>query len=239
MAKLDLPAGPDELLEAVRKPLAHHLGGEHHMRLGGGTALAARWRHRHSTDVDLFVDPKDYEGLFRKEQQFRADLERHAPSAQNVVIEPGFARIVLMDGGEVSISTSPSLTSYPVSKDTVRGTRVPLEATAEILAKKLRYRMIQNAQILPRDLYDIAFARRNASVALRTALSTLKVEHLQDIDAELGYLRPGWIERHRQPLIAPLRRADAANAVGIVRGVLQQHIRSRPPRGDRGFTWER
>ena len=239
MAKLDLPAGPDELLEAVRKPLAHHLGAEHHMRLGGGTALAARWHHRHSTDVDLFVDPKDYGELFRNEQQFRTDLERHAPSAQNVVIEPGYARIVLMDGGEISISTSPSLTSYPVSKDTVRGTSVPLEATAEILAKKLRYRMIQNAQILPRDLYDIAFARRSASVALHTALTTLKVEHLQDIDAELGYLRPGWMERHHQPLIAPMRPADAANAVGIVRGVLQKHIRSRPQRGDRGFTWGR
>lgn len=239
MAKLDLPAGPDELLEAVRKPLAHHLGAEHHMRLGGGTALAARWHHRHSTDVDLFVDPKDYEGLFKKEKQFRAELELHAPSAQNVVVEPGFTRIVLIDGGEISISTSPSLTSFPVSKDTVRGTSVPLEATAEILAKKLRYRMIQNAQILPRDLYDIAFARRRAPVALDTALSTLKVEHLQDIDAELGYLRPGWIERHHQPLIAPTLRADAANAVRIVRGVLQQHIHSKPRRGDRGFSRER
>lgn len=239
MAKLELPAGPDELLEAVRMPLAHHLGAEHHMRLGSGTALAARWHHRQSTDVDLFVDPKDYEELFRKEQQFRSDLERHAPSAQNVVVEPGFARIVLVDGGEVSISTSPSLTSYPVSKDTVRGTTVPLEATAEILAKKLRYRMILNAQILPRDLYDIAFARRNASVALHTALSTLRVEHLQDIDAELGYLRPGWIEQHHQPLIAPMRPTDAANAVGIVREVVQQHIRSRSSRGDLGFTWER
>ena len=229
MAKLDLPTGPDELLEAVRKPLAHYLGAEHQMRLGGGTALAARWRHRHSTDIDLFVDPEDFEALFKREQQFRADLERHASGAQNVVIEPAFARIVLMDGGEISISTSPSLTSRSLSNDTVRGTRVPVEATGEILAKKLRYRMIQNAQILPCDLYDIAFARRNAPVALHTALSTLKVEHLHDIDAELGYLRPGWIERHHQPLIEPMRRADAVNAVGIVRGMLQQHVRSSPP----------
>ena len=238
MAEFDLPAGPDELLEAVRLPLAHHFGAEHRMRLGGGTALAARWHHRHSTDIDLFVDPKYYERLFKKEQRFRADLERHAPGAQNILIEPGFARIVLMDDGEISISTSPSLTSDPVSNDTVRGTGVPLEATAEILAKKLRYRMIQNAQILPRDLYDIALARRNASVALDTALSTLKVEHVQDIDAELGYLRPGWIERHHQPLIAPMHRADAANAIGIVREVLRGHIRSRPSRGHRGLTWE-
>lgn len=138
VAKLDLPTGPAELLEAVRKPLGHHLGGELEMRLGGGTALAARWRHRYSTDVDLFVHPADYEGLFKSEQWFRADLELHARSARNIVIEPGFARIVLPDGGEISVSTSPSLTAHPVSGDTVRGTSVPLETTAEILAKKLR-----------------------------------------------------------------------------------------------------
>ena len=114
MAKLDLPTGPAELLEAVRKPLGHHLG--------GGTALAARWRHGHSTDVDLFVDPSDDERLFRSEQQFRADLELHTRGARNIAIEPGLARIVLSDGGEISVSTSPSLTAYPVSNDTVRGT---------------------------------------------------------------------------------------------------------------------
>ena len=54
MAKLDLATGPAESLEAVRKPLGHHLGGAQKMRFGRATALAARWRHRHSTDVDLF-----------------------------------------------------------------------------------------------------------------------------------------------------------------------------------------
>lgn len=46
MAGLDLPTGPAEVLEEIRRPLGRHLGGEHRMRLGGGTALAARWRHR-------------------------------------------------------------------------------------------------------------------------------------------------------------------------------------------------
>lgn len=236
MANLDLPTGPAELLERVRKPLGHRLGGEHKMRLGGGTALAARWQHRHSTDVDLFVDAADYEKLFKGEQRFRSDLELHAPSARNIVIEPGFARIVLTDGGEISVSTSPSLTAHPVSGDSVRGTSVPLETTAEILAKKLRYRMIQNAQIVPRDLYDISSARWRDPKALQTALSTLKIEHLQDIDAELGYLAPGWMKRrHHQALIMPTSRPDAESAVGFVRGVLQEHIRSRMPDSDRGW----
>ena len=239
MAKLDLPTGPAELLERVREPLGHRLGGEHKMRLGGGTALAARWEHRHSTDVDLFVDASDYEKLFKGEQRFRAALGLHTRSARSIVVEPGFARIVLTDGGEISVSTSPSLTAHPVSGDTVRGTSVPLETTAEILAKKLRYRMIQNAQIVPRDLYDISFARWNDPKALQTALSTLKDEHLQDIDTELGYLPSGWMKRHHQILIAPISRPDAENAVGLVRGVLQEHIRSRMPDRDRGFTWGR
>ena len=116
MAELDLPTGPAELLEAVLRPLGHHLGGERHLHLGGGTALATRWRHRQSTDVDLFVDPADHARLAKGEQQFRADFERHTRSARNIAIEPGFARIVLADGGEVSLSTSPSLTADPVSE---------------------------------------------------------------------------------------------------------------------------
>ena len=239
MADLDLPHGPAELLEAVREPLGRHLGGESRMRLGGGTALAARWQQRHSTHIDLFVAPADYARLFKREHEFRGDLERLVPDAQNVAIEPGFARIVLTDGEEVSISTSPSLTADPLSSDTVRGTEVPLETTAEILAKKLRYRMIQNAQIVPRDLYDISFARWNDPPALGTALSTLKDEHLRDIDTELGYLRPGWIERHAQPLIGAISRPDAESAVGLVRRAVQEHIRSRTPGRDRGFTWDR
>ena len=224
--------GPAGLLEAVRKPLGRHLGGERHIRLGGGTALAARWRHRHSTDVYLFVDPAAYAAFFKSEQEFRADLVRHTRDARSIAIEPGFARVVLSDGGEISVSTSPSLTAHPMSDDTVRGTRVPLETTAEILAKKLRYRMIQNAQMVPRDLYDIACARRIDPDALETALSTLKKDHLDDIDAELRHLRPGWIERHRQPLLEPMSPGDAANAVGIVREVLRQYARSgRLPHG--------
>ena len=56
MAELDLPRGPRELFHAIREPLARAFGGEENIRFGGGTALAARWAHRHSVDVDLFVE---------------------------------------------------------------------------------------------------------------------------------------------------------------------------------------
>ena len=49
MAEYHLPAGPAELLETARQTIGKYLGGEHHVRLRRGTALAARWGHRHST----------------------------------------------------------------------------------------------------------------------------------------------------------------------------------------------
>ena len=109
MAEFDLPEGPAEILEAVRRPLGRILGGEQNMNLGGGTALSARWRHRSSTDVDLFVDDADFKPLFAQRERFRIDLENQAPDARSVIIRPAFAVIVLASGGEISITTSPDI----------------------------------------------------------------------------------------------------------------------------------
>lgn len=227
MAALDLPEGPAQLLEAVRRPLAVYLGGERHIHLGGGTALAARWQHRHSTDVDLFVDPAAYKMLFENEERFRLDLKRHLHGVLNVSIEPGFARILDSSGGEVSVSTSPTLTENPVSADLVRGTLVPLETTGEILAKKLRYRMIGNGLLVPRDLYDIGTANELDFDGLQSALRTLRKQDLDDIATELRYLRPNWMRLHRQPLIDPTNQELAVNAVKNVRSLVLQHRRLR------------
>ena len=240
MAELDLPAGPAELLEAVRKPLADHLGGEPNILLGGGTALAARWAHRHSTDVDLFVDPADYRRLFQNEARFTRDLSFHAPEARQLDVEPGFLKIAFGDAGHVSVSSSPWLTADPRSGDTVRSSGIPVETTAEILARKLRYRMIHNERLVPRDLYDLAVARRHDPTALRSAFSHLKTEHLQHIDTRLHYLTPGWVRRHPEPLLRPASQEDATNAIAIVRRMVQQQIRSRiPARPDVIPPWER
>lgn len=229
MAKLDLPTGPAELLEAVRVPLGHHLGGERELHLGGGTALAARWQHRHSTDVDLFVGASAFRVFREHEQQVRADLRSRSAGVQGFTVGFGHARIILAGGGEVSVSTSPPITPLPLSGDTVRGTDVPLETTAEILAKKLNYRMIRNGEIVPRDLYDIATAQRNAPAELEFALSTLRERHLRDISAELRHFGHQWMGQHPPPLISPASRHDAENAVRLVRDVIRRHIHSRSP----------
>ena len=126
MAELRLPEGPAELFEAVRETIGKYLGGEHHMRLGGGTALAARWAHRHSTDVDLFTSTKPYIHLHARREAFVDEIERRAGPLDMIRVRPLNAKILLPGGGEVTLFTSPVLTGLARSGDTVRGTNVPI-----------------------------------------------------------------------------------------------------------------
>ena len=227
MAELDLPPGPAELLEAVREPIGRHLGGEHHMYLGGGTALAARWAHRHSTDVDLFVDSKPYSRLFRNHVQFSADLERIPGGIQLSGVGPGYT-IIHIEQGEVTLLVTPSLTARPISSDTVRGTRVSLETNAEILAKKLNHRLNVH-HFVPRDLYDIAIARRLDPKALDIALATIPAPALDDIRRTLALLGRDWVRDHSQPLLQPIHSRDAADSVAIVHRLIGRHLEGRDP----------
>ncbi len=227
MAELDLPPGPAELLEAVRRPIGRHLGGERHMYLGGGTALAARWAHRHSTDVDLFTDSRSHSRLFRNHLQFSADLERVPGGIKLSGVGPGYA-IIHLEHGEITLLVSSDLTARPISADTVRGTRVSLETNAEILAKKLHYRL--NApQFVPRDLYDIAVARRRDLKALDTALTAFPTDTLRDIRENLALLDRDWAKEHPVSLLQPIHPQDAADSVAIVHHLIGRHLDGREP----------
>ena len=233
MAELDLPPGPAELLEAVRKPLADHIGGEHRIRLGGGTALAARWAHRHSTDIDLFVSHADYGTLFRNRDRFSANIELHAGTVEQLGVGPGYTIIALQDG-EITVLATRSLTDHPVSGDSVRGTGVILESNGEILAKKLTHRLATYHIFVPRDMYDLAIARRLDPAGLETALATIPSASLDDIRSELALLPPSWADGHRQPLMRPAYPQDAVRSADIVRRVIGRHLDDRrrlaPPR---------
>ena len=133
-----LQTDPRQLFEAVREPLAEHLGGEHHFRLGGGTALAMRWGgHRHSTDVDLFTDGAAYARLYEQRASFERELERRGIPLAAVRLRSRNLKILLLDSEVTLFSGGPMIPGLPPSGDTVRGTHVPLEGTAEILARIL------------------------------------------------------------------------------------------------------
>lgn len=242
MAEYDLPSGPAELLEAVRRPFDDALGGEEHMRLGGGTALAARWAHRHSTDVDLFTGRDPYRRLWRRRDAFKRAVVEHAGPAKVLSVRRWNTKIVLQEGGEITLFTSGTQTDEPRSGDTVRGTRVPLETNAEILAKKLWGRMLDSETLLARDLYDFAVARHHDQAAVKAAMEHIDVSDLQRLHRELGSLPRGWVNQPSQrPLIRPSHPEEAADPAPFVRAQVWREILSRtPPRPHRPPpTWER
>ena len=177
------------------------------------------------------VKPAPYERLFQERLAFRDQLQRHL-GAHAVDIDSGIATIHFLQEdrlGEVTLATSPPLTRLPASSDTVRNTVVHLEATAEILAKKLHYRMFLQGRLVPRDLYDLAIASDRDPGPLRSALSVVDTSDLQEIYTQLHSLPERWLANHRQPLIRPESQRAASSAVRITKEIIADALRSRAP----------
>ncbi|MDE0082276.1 MAG: nucleotidyl transferase AbiEii/AbiGii toxin family protein [Gammaproteobacteria bacterium] len=226
MKRYDLPAGPAELFEAVCEVFGSHLGGEHRMRLGGGTALAVRWAHRHSADVDLFTDEKSCRRLWECRDAFRRAIERRAGPAEILTVRHWQTMIVLR-GGEITLRHSRPWTGEH-SADTVRGTSVPLETNAEILAKKLSGRTDDSRKLLARDLYDFAVARHHDPAAVKAAMKTLDVPDLRQLQHELQSLPEGWFQRSGQDaLVRPAYPEEAKDPAPSVADQLRREILSR------------
>lgn len=227
MAEYDLPSGPAELFEAVRRPLARAFGGEANIRFGGGTALAARWAHRHSADVDLFVDGDRYLDFQRNTGgRFTLDL---TATAQVIRLAIGrddtYIRLYGLDG---HITVNPgALTPEPRSRDTVRDTSLPFETVNEILGKKLVFRMAQRRSILSQDVYDIAWASRRDRAELAEAFRAVRRSELGDILEAFGdHTASG---RDLAPLLDPSDPDLEKQAPAIVEQLVRDELHDRQP----------
>jgi hypothetical protein len=156
-------------------------------KMGGGTILAARWRHRQSTDIDLTTSAS-------------WQIAELGQSASNVFTETmgklggkltgyrkGSIRMAFPDG---------KLHVYRVGPQPAAGHRVatidgePFEAlsTTQILAGKLLNRLSETPA---RDLYDVVVAGRKDRDGLEQAVNMLDVE----TQAEAAFL---WDSRQQR-----------------------------------------
>lgn len=145
-------------------------------RMGGGSVLAARWRHRHSTDIDLFFDEHTQSGmpLSRIADTLR-ELERHG-EIHGLKIYAG--RGFLFDRADVPVSffaTRPT-TPSPLSAEKEATTDIATESTAEILVKKIRARMVRGSGYLSRDAYDLVVAHFEEPESVEIAFHNLSPE---------------------------------------------------------------
>ena len=74
---------------------------------------------------------------------------------------------------------------YP---EIVSGTPIPTESTAEILARKVQSRILDNGVFADRDLYDLLVAAERDQEALRRVLASITTEEKAMIASELRAL---------------------------------------------------
>ena len=206
---LSIPQGPDVILRQVVEIL-DPFWDRHSYVLGGGTALAARWKHRHSTDIDLFIKNEVYESIYSKSAAaIRAELEEQVRLGEIFEFSCGSDAISIKFAPDESMSMVSSLafTDEPLSNEYEERTGVRLESTAEILAKKVFVRMNWRGRYPARDVYDLVVAKYLEPNACDKALQSItdterhRIAQTIQYDIQSRSLDPQKIEESKYPEI--------------------------------------
>lgn len=124
---------------------------------GDGTVLMRRYRHRVSTDIDIFIPDPQLLGYLSPRlnpsvEAFTSDYDEQA----------NFLKLYFPQG-EIDFVVSGFLTAEPVRTERIRDRDVRVETSAEIIAKKVWYR---GAEFTARDMFDFALVARREPFAL-------------------------------------------------------------------------
>lgn len=229
MAGFALRATQNRILQAAWEQLADHLAAEN-LTLGGGTALAARWHHRESTDVDLFTAP----GGFRQAGLLPATLEALIRSTSGLTLEALAVDEVSCHAtfreGQLGLLSRPPIIPEPHSGDFVAGTSIRMESNAAILARKIHERILTMGLLYPRDLYDIACAAKLDPEALHAAWAARPMRNLVPTGFALRSLSAGWMQRQERPVLRPAFADIELHAVKIVLAGIDERIEAKQRR---------
>ncbi|MBI1892021.1 MAG: nucleotidyl transferase AbiEii/AbiGii toxin family protein [Burkholderiales bacterium] len=114
---------------------------------GGGTVLMLRYNHRYSKDVDIFVpDPQSLGYVNPRLSEVAERITTEYAEANSYVK-------LFLPQGEIDFVAASNLTSPGYEFQTILGTQVRVETSAEIIAKKLWHR---GHAITGRDIFDFA-----------------------------------------------------------------------------------
>ena len=182
-ARLPIQPGPAKAVGTVVDLLSRWID-RNHLRLGGGTALEARWHHRASTDLDFLALAEHADVVFY--ERFHRVLEDLEQLARDGVVAAEGLRttgrtIVHFRVGETPVSFGRVDVLHGDPGDEVEyATGVLLSGTRDILAKKMYNRLGSNRLATERDAYDFAVARTTAPDDLTYAWG-LMPEYMKEI----------------------------------------------------------
>jgi len=157
---------------------------------GGGTALAYRFRHRTSKDIDIFLRDAQYLLLITPR------LNSSAGEGMIGYEETALSVKIAFPEGEVDFIIAPQLTGEPHELVSIGGREVFLESPVETVIKKLFYRA---ETLKTRDLVDVSAALnspwRDALLASGCQILTNRLEALKKRFEYLKKVYAGEVER--------------------------------------------
>ena len=211
------------IMDAYVTPLTP---GRRGWQIGGGTILAARWRHRESQDIDLLVHPRTETRFLHPEAA--PDLHRRLEAAGARKIRFGRFSQILFEESRIEMLAADPQPRVGHSRAIVDGKEVTVLASSQILTGKFSNRSL-NPPV--RDLYDLAVAGTIAPRALAIAVNALAGDDIRwrlvSWEMERGkFAEDGPIELHGVPPRYEAMRADpACHARHAVMAAVYRHVR--------------
>lgn len=152
------------------------------IRIGGGSMLLRRYRHRKSKDLDLFVtDARLARWCSPRHNEAAGDLfPDYGEEATSVKLITGMQEIDI-------IVTPPMVEKNDTDVVNLLGRDVAIERPREILAKKVVYR---GRLFQPRDVFDLACIAHAEPEEVAAVLPCLNLTHLTDLESRLLEIEP-------------------------------------------------
>lgn len=184
--------GPQESLERFTTATTRWLDHASYT-IGGGTTLEARWHHRNSLDVDLFVRASALEDTIRHDRQRLREALRSLTNRPGERFQIGHDFLsVTLSGAPVNMIVDREMTSTPFATEQVAPTGVRAQSTEEILAKKIHLRIIGDRTFQPRDFYDLAWCAQHDHKAWRRTTSAVTEQEWRNIRRALETMPSDW-----------------------------------------------
>ena len=156
--------------------------------MGGGTALAMRWAHRLSTDVDLAMDVAAFIKM-NDERQPEISKALASLKERGEITKFGYRRHIIemhFPTGPVSLVGSALSGAEATSDQAEFHTGVKLVKTEEILLSKIIGRTLGRGSLLVRDGYDLASAIELDPGPLESAASRLNDDEWGALERQMS-----------------------------------------------------
>ena len=204
------------------EPLLHQVFAPISLRLGGGSVLQARWNHRESTSIELFVEPQSYNAVMFDR---RCQLEQSLLQLEGVDPSRSWvdANATYLECEGVEVSLLPVAPVKNVSHDfVVPRTKIKTDYTSSILAQKLAYRM-GGANIFEiRDLWDLYCAKQYAPSEFLNAVRFAGPRTSSSICALLSTVSPNQLAKTDKPLVGINEHVDERDLISNVRDSIEK-----------------